>query len=254
MIAKNVVKQPQQISYQILESVLAMSGILINKVTSLRLVVILLIVLNIGLVYFFHDKVTLIFAIGFFVVMFIVRYWLLFGSFGENGLAQKLTARYGEDRAYAYYEAVTAFLFFYRSTSLNLLIEQTSNTLNIPYMYNDVIFICGWAMMIGATIINVWATMIIGIDVYYYKDMFVSRPLGNFEVKGPFRYFSNPMYGIGQFNGYGLALISGSLWGLLATLLNQVVMYIFYFLYEKPHIMRVFGNGMVYEKDLVTGK
>jgi Phospholipid methyltransferase len=236
MIAKNVVKQPQQLPSQMLESVLAMSGILINKVTSLRLVVISLIVLNIGLVYFFHDKVTLIFAIGFFVVMFIVRYWLLFGSFGENGLAQKLTARYGEDRAYAYYE------------------EQTSNTLNIPYMYNDVIFICGWAMMIGATIINVWATMIIGIDVYYYKDMFVSRPLGNFEVKGPFRYFSNPMYGIGQFNGYGLALISGSLWGLLATLLNQVVMYIFYFLFEKPHIMRVFGKGMVYEKDLVTGK
>ena len=78
--------------------------------------------------------------------------------------------------------------------------------------------------------------------------MFVRRPIGNFEVKGPFRYFSNPMYGIGQFNAYGLALLSGSIWGILAAALNQITMYIFYFLCEKPHIERLFGEKFVIEK------
>lgn len=227
----------------IIKAILAASGILVDKITPLRFLVILLIFLNIGLTYFFESYITLNFSIFFFTLLFVLRYGVLFGSFGNKGLAPKMISRYGETKAYAYYEAFTGFMFFYRSTSINFLILQTAGSLNLFHVYHNGCIVLAWVMIIGASVVNIWATIIIGVDVYYYKDMFMGRAVGNFEMKGPFRYFSNPMYGIGQLSAYGLALLSGSLWGLLAAVLNQIVMYIFYFLYEKPHIDRLFGKN-----------
>jgi hypothetical protein len=222
-------------------AVLATAGILIDRITPLRLLVIGLIGLNVLLSNVFRAQITLPFVLWFFVVMFVLRYGTLFGSFGPGGLAPRLTRAYGEDRGYAIYEALTAFSFYYRSTSFNLLVEFTAGSLPLPAAWLPWLTGAAWVMMIGATVVNIWATLIIGTDVYYYKDMFVRRAIGTFEVSGPFRWFSNPMYGIGQFNAYGLALLSGSVWGLLATALNQAFMYIFYYAFEKPHIARLFG-------------
>ncbi|CCH54875.1 hypothetical protein BN8_04089 [Fibrisoma limi BUZ 3] len=228
---------------QFIYLILAISGILIDRITPLRLLLWALIAANILFLWFFKDWVTLDAVIIFFVAMFVIRYAMLFGSFGRRGLAPWLIQRYGEKRGYSYYENLTAFLFFYRGTSFNLLVEYTADSLLLPLWLEP------WAMglalvgMVGASVINLWATYIVGIDVYYYKDMFLGRAVGTFEVRGPFRYFSNPMYGIGQFNAYGAALYYSSVWGLFGTLLNQGLMYVFYFMFEKPHIKRLFANS-----------
>jgi hypothetical protein len=47
------------------------------------------------------------------------------------------------------------------------------------------------------------------------------------------------MYGIGQSSAYGAALMAGSVAGILATVLNQLVMYVFYYTIEKPHIKSI---------------
>ncbi len=232
-----------KVSKSIMQSILAASGILIDKITPLRLIVIVSIFANITLTYFYYNYITFNFAISFFIFMFLMRYVILFASFGNKGFATNLIARLGEERAYAYYEAVTGFMFFYRSTSFNFLVLQTAFSLELFSLYHSTFIVIAWIMIIVATIVNVWGTMIIGVDVYYYKDMFVRRPIGKFVVKGPFKYFSNPMYGIGQLNSYGLALLSGSIFGILAAALNQITMYIFYYLCEKPHIERVFGKN-----------
>ena len=241
-MSKNKSKQPLYILKNIILTTLGSSGILIDKITPLRFFVLILILINIMLTNLFRDMITLNFAIVFFIGMYLLRYWILFTSFGKNGFAQKWIKRFGEEKAYALYEAITGVLFFYRSSSFYFLVVFTAYPfLNLKYftVYSEVI---GWSMITVATVVNVWSTMIVGIDVYYYKDMFVNRAIGNFEMKGPFRYFSNPMYGIGQLNGYGLALLSESIWGILASVLNQVTIYIFYFLFEKPHIKRLFGE------------
>jgi hypothetical protein len=242
MILHSTVTEYQQLCRKIIASILAASGIMIDHITPLRLLTIVLILCNIILTYIFQASITLHFAVVYFIVLFTIRYIILFTSFGEGGLAQKMTFYFGEKKAYAYYEAVTGFLFFYRSTSFNLLVVQTAHSWAVFDLYQNTFIILAWIMIFVATVVNVWGTMIIGIDVYYYKDMFVQKPIGSFEVKGPFRYFSNPMYSIGQFNAYGLALLSGSTWGLLAAALNQVVMYVFYYACEKPHIERLFGS------------
>jgi protein-S-isoprenylcysteine O-methyltransferase Ste14 len=80
--------------------------------------------------------------------------------------------------------------------------------------------------------------MLIGIDIYYYKDLFLGRPICGIIKKGPYKYLSNPMYGIGQFNGYGTALMSCSLAGIFAMSMNQTMMFIFFHKVEKPQIIK----------------
>ena len=148
--------------------ILAQGGILVDRLTPPRLLVIGLIALNIALTYFFGHLVTPAFAWGFFALMFAVRYGFLFGSFGPNGIAARLIARYGEDRGYARYEAMTAFMFFYRSTSFQFLLEQTAGQLPLFDQYAPLLKAVGWVFIVVATVVNVWASLIVGVDVYYY--------------------------------------------------------------------------------------
>lgn len=227
---------------RLITTILAMSGILLDRVTLPRILVWVLIGCNIGFLSLYESNLSDTAVFVFFGLLFVIRYVVLFGSFGNNGLAPRLIRRFGEERGYDLYENLTAFLFFYRATSLDLFLKHTAGSLALPHFLHLWATGLAWATIAGASVINVWATLIVGVDVYYYKDMFVRRPVGTFEMRGPFRYFSNPMYGIGQLSAYGAALLYGSLWGLLAAVANQVLMYVFYYAFELPHIRRLFGT------------
>jgi protein-S-isoprenylcysteine O-methyltransferase Ste14 len=60
-------------------------------------------------------------------------------------------------------------------------------------------------------------------------------------VTGPYKYFSNPMYGIGQLPAYITAIWYGSGYGLLAALLNQLLLFTFYYAVAKKFIKRVYA-------------
>ena len=89
-------------------------------------------------------------------------------------------------------------------------------------------------------VIKIWSAYTVGIDIYYWKDMFLGRKICEFVVSGPYKYFTNPMYGIGQIQAYALALWYGSSIGLIVALVNQLLVFTFYFLVEKPFIKRVY--------------
>jgi protein-S-isoprenylcysteine O-methyltransferase Ste14 len=61
---------------------------------------------------------------------------------------------------------------------------------------------------------KIWSAYVVGIPIYYWKDMFLGRKIGNFVVSGPYKYFNNPMYGVGQLQVYAIALYYDSLYGL----------------------------------------
>jgi hypothetical protein len=48
------------------------------------------------------------------------------------------------------------------------------------------------------------------------------------------------MYGIGQLQAYATAIWYGSSYGLLAAFVNQVLIFLFYYLVEKKFIKRVY--------------
>ena len=94
-------------------------------------------------------------------------------------------------------------------------------------------FICGFT-------IKILATKAVTVDIYYWKDMFLGKKISDFVITGPYKYFKNPMYGIGQLQAYAIAIWYGSKYGLMAALLNQLLIFSFYVLVEKKFIKRVY--------------
>jgi hypothetical protein len=52
------------------------------------------------------------------------------------------------------------------------------------------------------------------------------------------------MYGVGHLHGYGTALLSASLAGLVIVALNQALVWLFYLTVEKPHVEKVYEESL----------
>ena len=89
-------------------------------------------------------------------------------------------------------------------------------------------------------VVKIWAAKVVSIDIYYWKDMFLGRKISKFAVIGPYKYFNNPMYGIGQLPAYAIAIFYGSMYGLLAVFFNQALLFSFYYIIEKNFINRTY--------------
>jgi protein-S-isoprenylcysteine O-methyltransferase Ste14 len=173
---------------------------------------------------------------GSFVLLFLLRYAFLFWSFTPNGIARRLEARFGVSRGFAIYEAITACFFAARGLSFAWLLEST--TISVAPPLRDLLVTIGGIAAAFGTAVNVWATSVVGLATYYYGDLFMGRPPVELQVTGPYRLWKNPMYGVGQLAAYGAALMALSPIGLLASGLNQGVMYLFNRLVEQPHLER----------------
>ena len=178
-------------------------------------------------------------AITIFSINFLIRYLFLFNNFKINGIADWLKNKFGEKKGFEFYQFLTAIMFFLSALNFTLLLNRTS-LYNFEQIGNlkFILTLLGSIGIIIGFIINVWSAMLIGIDIYYYKDPFHGRPICGIIKKGPYKYLSNPMYGIGQFNGYGTALMCCSLAGIFAMSMNQTMMFIFFHKVEKPHFIK----------------
>jgi protein-S-isoprenylcysteine O-methyltransferase Ste14 len=163
----------------------------------------------------------------------------------ENGLRHWFIRRWGdENRGYQAFETTLGFLFFHNGASIGYIASSTPDTLfhltnaYLIYLLIPIVFICGF-------IVKIWAAKVVTIDIYYWKDMFLGRKICDFVVTGPYKYISNPMYGIGQLPAYATAIWYGSKYGLVAAFLNQFLIFSFYFLVEKKFIKRVYLKNVL---------
>jgi len=236
--------------------VLASAGIRLDKLTDGRIDAMLFILIGYVSHTLISKYITLQLSLVYFLVLFAIRYVYLFGGFMKNGFSGRMIDKLGEEKAWNLYEMLTSIMFFQRGLSFGLLTQDTQwSILSITGALGstDIMVFKHICMGLGVVLIligfwvNITATYVIGIDTYYYKDLFLKRFLTDFKVEGPYKYFANPMYGIGQSSGYGAALMVGSVAGIFATLLNQVMIYIFYFLIEKPHINAMLKKESLHE-------
>jgi len=217
----------------------AMGGILIDRFNLSR-IFLLIILAGIYLLFrWLYEEADFYLAASIFLSSFILRYLFLFSSFIPNGIADQLKKRYGEEKGFEVYKTVTAVMFFFGGLSFSLMIIKSGFQLPFFSYYSSAFTAAGTVAALTGIIINVWSTYLVGVDIYYYKDLFVGRKISEFKRAGPYKLFSNPMYGPGQANGYGTALTYGSAAGLTGMLMNQVMMYIFFYTIEKPHIRRI---------------
>lgn len=184
------------------------------------------------------------YAILYFVGSTFVYIVFIFLVLPEHGLRLALTKKLGEEQAYLYYEGFLAFAFFHNGASLTFISQSSVGSGYWgdlpPFIVLGVVVI----LFSVGLIVKIWAAYVVGIPIYYWKDMFVGRKVSDFVVTGPYKYFSNPMYGIGQLQVYAIAIYYNSVYGLIFGAINQALVFLFYFTVEKPFIRRTYLKKM----------
>ncbi len=235
-----------QFGYDVFTSIINSAGIIVEKITFLRATVIVSAIVSTIVIVFFRDHFTVSMVIAYAIFHFVFRQAFLMLSFTPTGIAYQLKKHLGEKAGYDLYEFFTAMSFFHRSVSVVLLVEFTMWD-GLPFLreYSTQLKFISYGCTAIGFIVNTWAFLLIKRETYFYLDMYYGRFLVDFKKEGPYRWFKNPMYSIGQLPGYGMALAVGSLPGLLLTFMNQMCCYLFYYIFELPHIKKVLSENNV---------
>lgn len=157
-----------------------------------------------------------------------------------SSIPRRMARRFGEEGAFRIYETVLALMFVNQGLGLACMTSLVLGPRSV--LPGSVAFAHGVGGVLFAVglVVKLWSTLVLGVDGYYYRDMFAGRPVSAFECRGPYRVLSNPMYGVGQLHAYGYAVYNQSVSGLAAAALCQVLTYAFYFGVERPFVARVY--------------
>ncbi len=179
-------------------------------------------------------------AISYFICSTLAYIGLISFVLPERGFRLNLMERFGEEKAYRYFEAFLAFAFFHNGVSLTFISQSTAGSeffKQFPPGMTLAFFAVFFAI---GMVVKVWSAYVVGTPVYYWKDMFLCRKVCDFVVTGPYKLLKNPMYGVGQLQVYAIAIHYQSGYGLLFGAINQGLVFLFYFVFEKPFIQRTY--------------
>lgn len=230
--------QGMKVLKKLLYTVLSISGFLPDRMTFLRAVFML------GSVWVSFFLLPLYaqlqYAILYFSVSTIVYVGFIFIVLPQHGLRLQLINKLGEENAYRYYEGFLAFAFFHNGVSLTFISQSSVGTGFWGGAPQPLILLPAVILFVVGLGIKIWSAYVVGIPIYYWKDMFVGRKVSEFVVSGPYKYLSNPMYGIGQIQVYAIAIYYNSVYGLIFGAINQALVFLFYFAVERPFIFRTY--------------
>lgn len=117
-----------------------------------------------------------------------------------------------------------------------------------PYQFDPelVLLVPNWMVqgvgvlfLIVGGIIKTNAYLTIGDKGWYWYNFFCPPEHGDYELKGVYQFLENPMYGLGYLPLFGVALVFLSTPGLLLAIFDWIVVWLFYFLYERPYTQRI---------------
>jgi hypothetical protein len=219
---------------QVVQLSAGMSGLFLTRLTRLRGGVSLFSVVAWVALAALDFRPSLQLALALFGLLFMLRYAFLFLSFVPGGFAPWLSGRYGRERGFALYEAATALLFFFRALSFIWLLD--ASYVPVTGAATGLLVTIGALCLAVGTLVNLWATQVVGLHTYYYRDLFLGERYLDVKREGPYELLENPMYGLGQLTAYGAALMALSPIALLAAALNQAALYAFNWLVEQPHV------------------
>lgn len=223
----------------LIEIVISMAGFVPRSATIFRIIIM---VASLGFSFYLtiYEALNPGIAIIYFIVAEVLYLGFISSVLPENGLRHRFMRKWGDEKkGYRAYETILGFLFFHNGASIGFIASSSPGTL-INIDNRGIIFLVLPVLIAFGFIIKIWSAKVVSVDIYYWKDMFLRRKICDFVVTGPYKYFSNPMYGIGQLPAYASSIWYGSLNGLIAAFVNQLLIFTFYFLAEKKFIKRVY--------------
>ncbi|MFH1452134.1 MAG: methyltransferase [archaeon] len=182
-------------------------------------------------------------------IVYIQNWWLPYAFFGwafyyvgnalilGTPIRAWMIKKFGERKAYSIYEVLLGLMFMNGAFAIVQLTYAHQNTFHVSSIIIWTISAIVFIVSFGS---KLWATWLTGLDIYYYKDLFLHKKTDNFVLSGPYKIFKNPMYGIGYLYGYLGALIMQSLDGLIFVAICHLSIYIFYFLVERPFVRKTY--------------
>lgn len=148
------------------------------------------------------------------------------------------TRRYSAEEGFRRFRRAASLIMNNDAVAFILLCLVTRGTLAVPVPRAAAIA-AGAGLAIVGVGIKLWAARTLGSDAYYWRNFFSPAAAPGPVSTGPYRFASNPMYTIGYLQTYGLALIMGSLPGLVAAAFAHAAILTFYLVVEKPHFERL---------------
>lgn len=155
---------------------------------------------------------------------------------------QRFTRHHGPEAGFARFRRRAAFLMNNDGASFVLLCLLTRQTLALPVPVGVTAAVGAFLLLVGIGV-KLWAARTLGWHAYYWHNFFVPAAAMRPNVSGPYRFFRNPMYTVGNVHLYGLALVLGSLPALAAAAVDHVAILTFHRLVERPHFERLVGRA-----------
>lgn len=182
---------------------------------------------------------------GFYFLAFEVFYIVFITiTLSKSGIRLWFIKTWGEKKGYLVFEAILGFLFFHNGASIGYVASSAPGNL-FDFIPGNVLLPTVIILFISGFVIKTWAAKAVTIEIYYWKDMFLGRKICEFVVSGPYKHLKNPMYGLGQLQAYAVAVWYSSAYGLMAAILNQALMFSFYYLVETEFINRIYKKKVL---------
>ena len=189
-------------------------------------------------------------------VPFDIVLFLLFGSFvyyfvGNTlffrlSLNEILWSKFGKSKTIQIYEMYLVTMWMGVQVGFHSFIQATVGL--GPSILEAVgsVLLCqvvGVVISVMGYISKGWATWLIGIDNYFFRDQLIAQPNPYLVQSKLFKYLNHPSYSVGYIVGYGYAISADSIWGLPAALLFHVGIIAFLKFAEEPGMRKLYGNA-----------
>lgn len=242
---RNVLKFFKKI-YSLLILVVSMAGFVPKHATILRT---LTFFGSLAFVYYLNNYQPLnSYLAGSYFLVFEVFYIVFITiTLLKNGIRLWFIKTWGEKKGYLMFEAILGFLFFHNGASIGYVASSSPDDL-FDFIPEHILLPTVAILFIAGFVIKTWAAHAVTIEIYYWKDMFLGKKISEFIISGPYKYFKNPMYGMGQLQAYAVGLWYGSAYGLIAAFLNQALIFSFYYLVETEFINRLYKKTTLQAK------
>lgn len=223
---------------KLIHTVLSISGFVPEHMTILRTVFMLGSVW--ATTFLLPEYMNVDYAMAYFICSTLVYIGFIFLVLPERGLRITMIEKLGEEKSYLYYEGFLAFAFFHNGASLTFISQSSVDTGFWGSAPQSILLPIVVILLVVGLGVKIWSAYVVGIPIYYWKDMFLGRKISDFVETGPYKYLSNPMYGVGQVQVYAIAIYYNSVYGLIFGAINQALVFLFYFTAEKPFIYRTY--------------
>jgi len=150
------------------------------------------------------------------------------------------TKAHGEVEGFLHFRRTAALIMNNDAVSFVVMCVLTygtwpAGTARLPFA------LVGAALVVVGLGMKLWARAAVGADRYYWRDFFGQQATGSAPVGGPYRFFKNPMYVVGNLHLAGLALVAASWPALAVSLFSHAAILVFNHLVERPHVRRLYG-------------